>query len=68
MLASHFAYRYYKSNGISDVYKLCQINESGLRLINKGLSGKIKNLVEAFFRKFTTLSDNEPRVMSISVP
>lgn len=36
---------------MSDIYKLCQINISGLRLINKEINGKKENLVETFSKK-----------------
>lgn len=41
---------------------------SSLRHANKRLSGKKEYLIKASFRKFTTLSNNKLRVMSIIIP
>lgn len=53
---------------MSDVYKPYRISASDLKLANKGFSDKEKDLVRAFFRRFTNLLDDRPKVRLINAP
>lgn len=59
---------YYKSSGVSDVCKPCQMSASSLRLVNKGPSDKKEDIVGAFSRRSMTLLDDGLGVMLISIP
>lgn len=43
------------------------MSASSLRPINKGPTSKKEDLVRAFLRKFTTLLDDRPGIMSIDI-
>lgn len=53
---------------IGDIYMFCQMSVFDLGPINKRSSNKEKNQVRVFFRRSTTLLDDEPRVILISIP
>lgn len=61
-----FAYYYYKSSSLGNIYKPYQISVSDLKATNNGLSGKKEDLIRAFTRSSIMLLDDRLEIISIN--